>query len=349
MEEERGFELLKKYRSSLMGLAALWILFFHTWTPVLRIPALSFVECFFKRIGFCGVDIFFFLSGMGLVYSIQSHSTLGFYGQRLRRVAIPFLVVAVFWCAMERWSAGQLLRIVFAYDFYFVNIYKLLWFIPAIATLYLLFPIYYRLFSASSNKIVFTLCVLILWLAASILLRDRLRTDLYGFTNRIPVFCAGCLAGYLSQRRRYPFRRGTVDVLMLLTLALGVYLSYLTNYCDLPLLVPVPNCCVPNFLITISICYLFPRLLALLGRIPRMARVEQGIVRVLTFFGMFSLELYCVQEKTAEKLVPRLASHVPALIANIIMFAAMTAGGILLYWLHRTIWKGLDRVRQRSA
>ena len=349
MEEEKGFALLKKYRSCLMGFAALWILFFHLWMPVLHVPVLSAVEIFIKRIGFCGVDIFFFLSGMGLVYSIQSHTTLGFYYQRLRRVVIPFLTIAAFWCVMEKWSAGQLLRVIFAYDFYFVNIYRLLWFVPAVMTLYLLFPLYYRLFSAASNKIIFTLCVLLIWLAASILLKDRLRTDLYGFTNRIPVFCVGCLVGHLSQCERHRFKRGAIETLMLLLLILGIYLSYLTNYRDMPLLVPVPNCCVPNFLMTISICYLFPKALALLGRIPKMVWLERGIVRVLTFFGMFSLELYCVQEKTAEKLIHRFGTYGHTLILNIALFAAMTAAGLLLYWFQRIVWKGLDRIFQKNA
>lgn len=53
-----------------MGFAALWILFFHEW-QILSTPGSLWheIEYFVKRIGFCGVDIFFLLSGMGMVYS----------------------------------------------------------------------------------------------------------------------------------------------------------------------------------------------------------------------------------------------------------------------------------------
>ena len=59
------FSLISRHRSEIMGFAALWIIFFHVWEPVFgNISGLSFAEAFIKRIGFCGVDIFFFLSGI---------------------------------------------------------------------------------------------------------------------------------------------------------------------------------------------------------------------------------------------------------------------------------------------
>ena len=60
------------YRTELMGLAALWIYIFHEWVPLApNVPVLGFIEGFIKQIGFFGVDIFFLLSGMGLIFAIE--------------------------------------------------------------------------------------------------------------------------------------------------------------------------------------------------------------------------------------------------------------------------------------
>ena len=134
-----------------------------------------------------------------VVFSIQSHSVLKFYNHRFRRLVIPFLGAALMRYALGVETIWQLLENVSGISFYTKNIYSFLWFVPAIATLYLLFPIYYKLFSASESKTAFTLYFLALWLLVSIALRNTLRADLYGFTNRIPIFLVGCLAGHLSQ------------------------------------------------------------------------------------------------------------------------------------------------------
>lgn len=321
-----------------MGFAALWILFFHTWCEIFGGTGLAPLESFVKRIGFCGVDIFFFLSSFGLVFSIRSHSVLKFYYRRFRRLAIPFLAVALLRYVLEGWTFQQLLKNVTGVNFYFDNIYSYLWFVPAIATLYLLFPLYYKLFSASSNQTIFTLCVLIIWLLASIALRDKLRIDLYGFTNRIPIFCAGCLAGHLSLHKTYQFNR-SIWILFVLMLILGLYLSYLTNYQNMPLLVPVPNCCVPNFLMAVSISFLIPKGLELLHSISGLKLVAGVLVQFFAFFGMISLEIYCVQEWLFVWIHSWLFGHFHVLIVNAVFFIYVSAAGEILWLIQKPIWK----------
>lgn len=93
---ENGFDLLSKYRTAIMGFAALWILFSHVWLRVFySIPFLSHIEEFIKKIGFCGVDIFLFLSGLGLTFSIKKHSTKDFYYNRIKRILLPFLIISI--------------------------------------------------------------------------------------------------------------------------------------------------------------------------------------------------------------------------------------------------------------
>ena len=333
-----GFVLLKKYRSCLMGFAALNILLFHTWCKIFENTKLGFIEKIIKGISFYGVDIFFFLSGLGMFFSIQSHSILRFYYQRFRRLAIPVLISALLRYVTEGWTIWQLLGNISGVNFYLKHINCFLWFIPAIMTLYLIFPIYYKFFSLSSNKTAFTMYILILWLLASIILMDTLRIDLYALTNRIPIFCVGCLMGYLSQQRTYTFNK-SIWILLVLTLILGLYLSYLTNFQNMPLLVPVPNSFMPNFLITVSLCFLIPICLELLCTLPILKLIGSALVHFYAFFGIISLELYCIQEWLFALMSPWLFQHFNRLMVNVIFFISVTALGVVLWLIQQAVWK----------
>lgn len=338
LSSKDGFTLLRKYRNCLMGFASLCILFFHTYCKMFADKSFWFWEDYLKQISFFGVDIFFFLSGLGLFFSIQSHSVLRFYYHRFRRLVIPVVIVGLLHYVTDDWTISHLLRNISGINFYTEVIYSFLWFVPAIATLYLIFPLYYRLFSASSNKIAFTMIILVLWFLVSLALSDKLRFDLYGFTNRIPIFCVGCLAGYLSQQRTYVFSR-SVWILLILTLILGLYLGYLVIYRDMPLLVLSPDCCMPTFCIAVSISFLLPKSLDLMHNIPVLKPVEGALVRVFGFYGMISFELYCIQEWFFELVGPWLFRNIPvALKINAISFISITVLGIVLWLIQKAFW-----------
>ena len=79
MEEKSMIAVISKYRKAIMGFAALWILAMHEWR--LLIPyGESFWEreVFLKDIGFCGVDIFLLLSGMGLPMLLKRAVSVAF-------------------------------------------------------------------------------------------------------------------------------------------------------------------------------------------------------------------------------------------------------------------------------
>ena len=342
MKTANDYALLSKYRKLLMGFAALWIFVLHEWVLVFDVPDQLTIEAFIKRIGFCGVDIFFFLSALGLHFSVKSHSTLSFYYRRIRRLAIPFLAVALLRCVVEGWTAWEFVGNVSGFNFYTKGIYILLWFVPAIATLYLLFPLYHRLFSRAKNKVAFTAIVLAIWLLESRALIGVMREDLYDFTNRIPIFCVGCLFGYLSEQeeRRLSPKAWAALGLMLMV---GVILSYLTNYRDMPLLVPTPNCCVPNFLMTISLCMLFSKGLDLLTKVSWLKPLIAGLGKFLSFFGAISLEFYCVQEWLGDQLKPLLTPRFGPLTINLFLFISITASGLALFEIQKGAWKLMDR------
>lgn len=344
MNSENDFNLLIRYRKFLMGFASLWILVNHEWNPIFTVWPFHRIEDLIKTIGFCGVDIFFFLSAVGLYYSIQKNSLFQFYYHRIRRLIVPFLLTAILYSVTRGdWTVELFLRNISGINFFTVNIYSYLWFVPAIVIFYLFFPLYYAFFDRSRNKFIFTLCVLALWLLGTLALRNTMREDLFGFTNRIPVFCTGCLAGYLSRNKKHKFEVGGW-ILLVLMLVLGLYFSFLTNYRDFPLIVPVPNCCVPNFLMTVSLCFLLPKFVEWSETILGVRHLVKWGVRSLEFFGIFSYELYCVQERIGNFCYPSVSSHFGSFGTNICLFLIIFPTGVCLYLIQKGFWLLFDKM-----
>lgn len=70
--------LISKHRLPIMGFSALYIYLFHEYLTLFHSyrPFLILQE-WIRGFGYIGVDIFFFLSGMGLIYSIQKTNLAG--------------------------------------------------------------------------------------------------------------------------------------------------------------------------------------------------------------------------------------------------------------------------------
>ena len=96
---KRPIELsgISHYRGELMGLAMLFVMFFHVWMP--KSNALyGLVRC-----GNVGVDMFLFLSGIGLWYSwTKDPSPVRFFKKRYLRVYPAWLVIACLFYMKKR-------------------------------------------------------------------------------------------------------------------------------------------------------------------------------------------------------------------------------------------------------
>ena len=54
--EKHTLKLISRYRTEIMGFAALWILFYHEWRSVFGNSVLGKAERFIAEMGFYGVD-----------------------------------------------------------------------------------------------------------------------------------------------------------------------------------------------------------------------------------------------------------------------------------------------------
>lgn len=340
LSENGGLALLSRYRRPIMGFSALWILFFHYWTCMAQ-PGTWFAEKeqFIKTIGFCGVDIFLMLSGIGLNYSIKKKSIPGFYYNRIKRVFLPFLIIGIYRCVTEKWPMEMFWKNVLSINFYTTYMYSFLWFVTAIMSLYLVFPLYHLIFKKNPGTV--TVITLMLWLLLSVYFRDTLRNDLYGFTNRIPIFVIGIYLGWLAQNKEVKFTL-TIWLALGVTLITGLYFAYLSNFKGYSFIVPVSNCCIPNLLIAVSLPFLMAKLFDLLMKVKYVKYVQMAVIKFLSFYGLFSLELYCVQDLVAAKVFEKLAPDCSLLFKNVVMLAAATVTGFVLYLIAKYFWKLVD-------
>ena len=155
-----NFNIFSKYREVLMGMAILSILVFH-YTEDCYVSNINYngiVRLYKTYIGSSGVDIFLLLSGLGLYYSFSKNSSIkDFYCKRLKRVLIPYFIIAIpvyFWYDFIYLSDGI---IPFIKNLFFITLFTegniLFWYIFFIIICYIIFSFIYKFIYKSKDNI----------------------------------------------------------------------------------------------------------------------------------------------------------------------------------------------------
>ena len=183
---------ISTYRNALMGVAMLWVVFYHFG---FHTPIISHVT----RFGYTGVDIFMFLSGFGLFYSLQKKQGLSNYlKKRVVRIFPSYFLIGIalslfcypnenFWDYL--WRCSTL-------GFWTNGIYYE-WFIPSIIALYCLFPLAFRILAYNrirQYKFLIVCCLIFSAYAAF----NYTVVDNWHFLllYRIPIFLFGVLTAF---------------------------------------------------------------------------------------------------------------------------------------------------------
>ena len=147
-------ELISKYRTELMGIAMLLVVLFHGYVPQ--------TSWFYglKRMGNVGVDVFLFLSGIGLWFSWRSCPNLKhFYKQRFLRVYPTWLLLASCFYGFHFYLKSgfsndvfDLLGDVIVHLDFWLHGELTFWYIPALMALYLVSPFYIQLVNRNRDR-----------------------------------------------------------------------------------------------------------------------------------------------------------------------------------------------------
>ena len=318
-------QIISKHRGKLMGVAALWIYVFHI------LPSPSFANAhgmwkiwwYIRNAGFCGVDMFLFLSGLGLAYHLHRHPVrdlkgwMKFLGQRFSRIYVVFLPFTLIYALLDGWGVGMFLRRIVCLDQFTGNLYNFCWYVCCILLMYLLtLPL-----DSLAKRPGAAVLVGVGYVWALFALREILRADLYAIAVRVPVFVLGLCAARFSREER---KIGTMGWLICVgTTLLGLVLSYGLNSRLLASPLPSGNAFV-NVLLAPGLCVILAALFEVLDRWKWFAPVG----RVLTFFGGISLELYLMQEWYVRR--GKLVLPAQGLSGQVMAFCVMVALSVAL-------------------
>jgi peptidoglycan/LPS O-acetylase OafA/YrhL len=181
------FKDLLRFRQAWLGLALLWIVLFHL---PLDLGALNLP----KLVGYGGVDICFFASGIGCFYSLNADSNIGnFMKRRLRRLAPTYIVFIVIWLSYQYVTGNFNFQMAIGNLFALQNFTGLgdefNWYISAIFLFYILAPYFVAIVKQASHihKIMFLLfliaCSIPFWNANTYIIT----------ITRLPIFYIGML------------------------------------------------------------------------------------------------------------------------------------------------------------
>lgn len=267
---------LSTYRSELMGWSILWIMMLHF--RFITIKPLGFIA----QYGFAGVDIFMFVSGLGLFFSLYKRPALrSFYLKRARRIFPTYYLIGIL--ASSLLFSDNIITYLFRYSTigFWTNGAYFEWFIPSIVILYLLSPAIFYLMHRYP-VLLWTGSILILVLSYFVVRYQLLSGEHYFFFYRIPAFVGGMACGKLIHENHSPH-------LFLLLAILGIpffviflpmhHSIYLFKYYALFFLLP-------TFLIIIcSVCKLLEPLNTILRKIGE-ASLEIYLIQALFFSAM---------------------------------------------------------------
>ena len=293
-----SFKWISKYRDELFGIAIIGIMAFHfsgDFQAAIKHGTIGMEPFILKSelilwyreaISSIGVEIFVFLSGMGLYYSYTKNSNLGeFYIKRYKRILPPYLIVAaIFWVIKDFKFQGEgwldYLKDISFWTFVTDGV-RSIWFIALRIVLYLIFPLIYYFIYKCKHRGCGVFSLILVTYAIPIVLyytNPELYHNIEIALTRIPLFVLGCFAGkYIKNGAKIPASTAVIFVLAgiaakycRVTLDFEPYIDrYLDGLYALGLVIMLTG-----FLYAFEHCIRFNR--------------------VLRFFGRYSLELYMV-------------------------------------------------------
>lgn len=320
--EDMNFGVLSKYRSTLMGFAILWVMFFH-----ISLDFQTELGWFIHRIGFYGVDIFLFVSGIGVYFSLTKRpNVIGFYKARLIRILPAYIIVACLSFFLLRPDGSGVLHFIYYISGlgYWTRHIRFDWYIPTQIAFYLITPLFLCFYKKISEKsrVAYT----VLWMTLSpIITAIFYYADLkylWGSTVRLAIFFLGIHMGSLVYEKK-TFGKGTV-ALSFAAFVIGTCAAYFINKVKEPTFIQSGLNCYPALIMIPSMCLLISFGLSVLDR--KFPRVTKYINLPFEILGRYSLELYLLHQRLQSILSRYLEIHNQCLILIVTVVAALILG-----------------------
>ena len=270
-----------RHRQAWMGIAMMLIILFHIPTT-LEVPVLHQLQ----MLGYCGVDIFFFASGIGCYFSLRKDEDAGrFMLRRLRKLGPTYLVFIVFWLLAQmvcgnanfQMAVGNL----FAIQSFTGLGQDLNWYVSAIFLFYLLTPYFKQIADRAStrNKVLFLLALIAVsipfWHSGNMLLT----------MTRLPIYYLGVLFATLCREDRKIAK--PTYLAMVVSIATGAAMLAVFFLCFPEQLWTMGLYWYPFILLTAPMCMILSSLMALLEK----SKITKPIADGVSLVGKYSFEV----------------------------------------------------------
>ncbi len=289
---KKGFLQLSdifNYRVEIFGFSALMIVFHHLGNR--GIPGSSVMPEVMKDIfsfvllkANIGVDIFVFLSAIGLYYSMSKNSVKDFYLHRFSRVFVTWLVIMVPVFIYEDLvlSRGGIIGFLLdtttlRYWFDHANT-NTPWFVPFIIVLYLIYPILYKVDERTKHTGTIILLIFSVgFVVLGSLLPIQLFSDFSFCFSRVPIFLFGILiAGPIKNGK------GISKITWILIMSGALVLYIIWFFIKLPQGIDM----LYGSIVSVG-------LIAFYSFVKRNDRLKVS-AKLFVFFGAVSLEMYLI-------------------------------------------------------
>ena len=298
---------ISRFRGALMGIAMLIIILFHV--------DLARSDMFFglRRMGNLGVDMFLFLSGIGLWFSwMKTPSYRHFYFRRLIRIYPAWLIIACLYYLprLHVHDAASLVNLIgeigFNWNFWLHDELSF-WYIPAIMMLYLFAPPYIELIRRHSvyrwlPVVMIMWCILVEWVTPI----HHAVGHLEIFWSRVPIFFIGINMGEMVRRKRTIDGQGIwMLIIMFVMTSVSCFFLEQERHGQFPLFVE-RMLYIPLTITFILIC----------NRVLR--RTPKWVNGALAFVGSLSLECYLIRLHFVLDYLPKAWSYWPTFLACVV-------------------------------
>lgn len=284
MEQKVNYHIVSQYRTEIMGIAMLLILFYHSSFPVLP-PIVKELH----DIAYFGVDIFILMSGMGLYVSLErNNSIISFLKKRFLRI-VPIYVPVVFLYSVisilkDHHNISLILWNCTTLSFWMDLEGAFNWYVPALVALYLLAPFYYRIMKKVKNKEIFTQISIICGLCVCLFMIKIKAYHLLILFSRLPIFFIGFWFGNKVLSNQKVSKKFLVFNIFGSVVGGGVLVYWMKIY---------DNDTLRGYgLWWYPFIFIAPLLVLGLGRLFQ--KIGRKEYKILIFFGKNSLEIFLV-------------------------------------------------------
>ena len=278
-------ERIFNYRNSWMGIATLWIIWFHSRLGV-PIELLTYV----KAIGYGGVDIFVFASGIGCYYSLAKNAdVVEFIKRRFWRI------FPTYWCFMSVWLVYKVITAEIPFSAIVGNLFCVQsitglgngfnWYMGLLCIMYLLAPFFFGILKRIRSLRIHGIVIgLMLLFSCAFWCVD----DMIIVVTRLPIFYVGM---YFAQKAKEEKMSSNEIKAWGILAILGFVLMYGFMKCDANILWAYGLYWYPFLLIVPGSCIM----LSFFMEKCNGYRIGRCLNKSLSYVGRYSFEVYLIE------------------------------------------------------